>query len=90
MGAPGKVGYRSIRKLSIGNQYGSLVEAADYGGAKADALDDALLDSLPGSSGLVGSEEATRHVNGNALGIYQPLTIATADPVATRATFITW
>ncbi len=44
-----------------------------------DALDDALLDSLPGSSGLAGSEVPTRHVNGNALGIYQPLTIARAD-----------
>lgn len=44
-----------------------------------DALDDAILDSLPGSSGLVGSEVPTRHVNGNALGIYQPLTIASAD-----------
>lgn len=44
-----------------------------------EVLDDSLLDSLPGSSGLVGSEVATRHVNGNALGIYQPLTIASAD-----------
>ena len=52
--------------------------ALDQGGQQ-DALDDAILDSLPGSSGLVGSETQTRHVNGNALGIYQPLTIASAD-----------
>jgi len=46
---------------------------------QAEALDDALLDSLPGSSGLAGTDEATRHINGNALGIYQPLTIASAQ-----------
>jgi len=43
------------------------------------ALDDALLDSLPGSSGLAGSDAPTRHVNGNALGTYQPLTVANTD-----------
>ncbi len=44
-----------------------------------ESVDDALLDSLPGSSGLAGSDAATRHVNGNALGTYQPLTIASAE-----------
>ncbi len=48
------------------------------------ALDDALLDSLPGSSGLASTDVPTRHVNGNALGIYQPLTVAApnAAPLA--------
>lgn len=47
--------------------------------AGAAAMDDAILDSLPGSSGLAGSDVPARRVNGNALGIYQPLTIANAD-----------
>ncbi|MEM6290450.1 MAG: GDSL-type esterase/lipase family protein [Myxococcota bacterium] len=54
-------------------------QSATVTAAEVAALDDAVLDSLPGSSGLSGTEAPTRHVNGNALGEYQPLTIATAD-----------
>ncbi len=48
--------------------------------SEVEALDDAVLDSLPGSSGL-GPAGATggRRINGNALGEYQPLIVATAD-----------
>lgn len=50
-------------------------EGADEGGAKQ--LDDALLDSLPGSSGLGGGAAAVvasgQRINGNALGLFVPI-----------------
>lgn len=52
---------------------------------EGEALDDALLDSLPGSSGLDATATAPgKRINGNALGEYQPLTVATpeAKPLA--------
>lgn len=52
-------------------------EGADEGGA-SQSVDDTLLDSLPGSSGLGGgggtsAVAAGQHINGNALGLFVPI-----------------
>jgi len=61
------------RAVLFEDQTGRPVPWISQGGGLEDAIDDSLLDSLPGSSGLGVTAVSGPAVNGNALGLFTPL-----------------